>query len=378
VAADCWSVSAGVTSLDFPKFFNLSHFATVCYYYNILEFTNRRQSVGLLKRLSFSVLVLACFAGQALAQSDALVARDKQMRCGEVTFDRTDTTWPSPLREQIWYSSDGRFRQQVDKSNLDPGCVSANFVNGGNWRYVDWQEKSKARVVFDNASNWPLDDEPLFFLTPRPCFAMGGGLSRVVKWEASNNASSLVGRAGDGATLEVDFSDIKAGMPSRIARCIRGKTINEWTFSGSIPAGGGLSLPATAVLSEPPFPNSGRTIRILKASLGTNPPASDLKTNWFRPDAEIWDYRVQPVVVWKYKELLAALHGKTTLDPDQLLELSIGRAAWIARGMVQKHALEAQVMARQGNALATFGTIFLLVAVGGVFISLLIRRFGRL
>jgi hypothetical protein len=202
----------------------------------------------------------------------------------------------------------------------------------------------------------------MFFLSERPCLALAAGLSRATRTEDTYTMP-------DRTEYLVDWS---GGKVATAARRFKGKTVNLWTYSGSIPAAGAnFSVPARSQLKID-LSNQQITRTYIVRSISLNPPAdSELSEPWIEAGTEVVDERVQPPVTWSYEELQAQARRLGGLTPKQLLALSERRSSSFALADAAKRRSAEYKERQTGRTLMVFVALFvslLVLLVGGYLI----------
>lgn len=328
-------------------------------------------------RLCVLTLLLGATATSAVAQDEALVSRDKQIRHGRIQFARTDVfpkgTFSS--QEDLTFSADGRFRHQVkNPTRLGDKLVSITFVSGRGWRYVQRETTDDTWVVFDDVSSWPYDSDWRFFLVGRPCFALAAGLGSLKSIETEG--ATTRGKFGDGTNAEL-VRDPDGNLRS-MTRSYQGKIWNLWTYDGSVSAGESVFVPRVSRHVVPEGTGKvDRTFKIDSADLDMLPSEEQLQTEWFRKGISIIDNRVRPQVEWSYDELLKANGGIDSITPAKLLELSRQKSRYFAETDAAKRKYEAKQQSSSESSLVGAGVVFAVMMTSLTLGSLAVSRIKR-
>ena len=301
-----------------------------------------------------SVVCLVLSASLMAGQPD-LVARDQAYTQGKIRYTvknttGSDATWTRD--EVLYFARDGRFRHQLGPvSGTDDQISNITFVQGRDFRYIERRALKETVITFDNKGNWPLNDHPWFFVVSKPNFPLALGLSSV-KWQTKQERA-MQGTLSDKTTVKVELGTNH--LPTSLKRIYNGKVLNSWEYSGSLDAGNGLNIPKQAEYEAASATGHKNIVfDMVEAEIGKEPTRKELETNWFREGVTIRDYRVEPTIVWTYRELLSANGNRKTITPAGLLELS------------KKKAKRFETITGQGkDSTRTAGISIILVAVLG-------------
>lgn len=114
-------------------------------------------------------------------------------------------------------------------------------------------------------------------------------------------------------------------------RCVveDGEFSTAYEYSGSLPAGGGASLPRVARRVN----RQGKELQsfeFLSADFATSVADDEILPEWFRPGVSVVDSRLGLPVGWTYEEIRAGVGRGSDVTPDALLELTRARVAEFA------------------------------------------------
>jgi hypothetical protein len=300
------------------------------------------------------LIALAAFKSSAYAGISpmSIRERDAKITCGSIQFTRIDHVGSHDVstKEELNFSADGRFRHSIqDPVRYGNDVKAVVFVKGSDWRYWERTDAKGTTILFDDMT-WPYDSDHRFFLVSRSCMPLAGGLN-IASLEQGASPSLLVGVLTDRTAISIDSGSRNDGIPASIERSWNGRVVNRWDYTGSVPAGGDLRLPARADFTDSVGKNNNRSFVIEKAVIGTEPSEEAL-------------------VNWSYQELKTALKGVKNPTPDDLLVLSQQRAQYFKVGDADKRARAAQISGQSSAGGRNFLIAFVVAAfalIGGVF-----------
>lgn len=169
------------------------------------------------------------------------------------------------------------------------------------------------------ADVFPVDDEPLFFVSPRPGLMAGLLLS---SGSPTNEPNTYL--LGDKTLL----MRAEHGNGAVVDRMYDGRSVGTYTYLGHIVSDSGFVLPKKVVGVAHTSQPMTHTVEFLANNVGKAVDLDRYDRNWLKPGRSVMDRRVDPEVAWTYESLLRANSGKTDMSLQELLELSKQRSAY--------------------------------------------------